>query len=83
MKRDRVWGLWTLAMGGTLCAVAATLLFGQATPAVPRNTAQHTHDHSHEPDRPEDAKALIAQGESPDLLMVYSGDVIGYLDPCG
>ena len=28
-------------------------------------------------------RALIAAGESPDLFLLYTGDVIGYVDPCG
>ncbi len=28
-------------------------------------------------------RALIDPGESPDLFLLYTGDVIGYLDPCG
>ena len=28
-------------------------------------------------------KALVATGDSPDLFLLYTGDVIGYLDPCG
>ena len=27
--------------------------------------------------------ALIASGDSPDLFLLYTGDVIGYLEPCG
>ena len=26
---------------------------------------------------------LIASGDSPDLFIVYTGDVIGYIEPCG
>ena len=26
---------------------------------------------------------LIAGGAPPDLMLLYTGDVIGYLDPCG
>ena len=26
---------------------------------------------------------LIAEGPPPDLILLYSGDVIGYLGPCG
>jgi hypothetical protein len=26
---------------------------------------------------------LVAGGEAPDLIMLYTGDVIGYIDPCG
>jgi hypothetical protein len=29
------------------------------------------------------AGGLIRPGEAPQLSLVYSGDVIGYLDPCG
>jgi hypothetical protein len=28
-------------------------------------------------------QALIATGDAPDLFLLYTGDVIGYLDPCG
>ena len=27
--------------------------------------------------------ALIAPGETPDLALLYTGNVIGYLEPCG
>lgn len=27
--------------------------------------------------------ALIGSGDSPDLFLLYTGDVIGYLEPCG
>jgi hypothetical protein len=27
--------------------------------------------------------SLIAEGEAPDLFLLYTGDVIGLLDPCG
>jgi hypothetical protein len=29
------------------------------------------------------ADALLESGPAPDLLMFYTGDVIGYLGPCG
>jgi len=31
----------------------------------------------------ESRRALIDAGESPGLFLLYTGDVIGYLDPCG
>jgi hypothetical protein len=27
--------------------------------------------------------ALIRTGERPDLFLLYTGDVIGYVEPCG
>jgi hypothetical protein len=27
--------------------------------------------------------ALVAPGDAPDLTLLYTGDVIGYVDPCG
>jgi len=27
--------------------------------------------------------ALVMGGDAPDLFLLYSGDVIGYLEPCG
>ena len=32
---------------------------------------------------PNAAKALIAGGQAPDLFLLYTGDVIGHVDPCG
>jgi hypothetical protein len=28
-------------------------------------------------------RGLIAGGEPPDLVLAFTGDVIGYIDPCG
>lgn len=28
-------------------------------------------------------EALVPDGPPPDLFLVYTGDVIGYVDPCG
>jgi hypothetical protein len=30
-----------------------------------------------------DRRALIASGEAPDLFLLYTGGVMGYLDACG
>ncbi len=35
------------------------------------------------PDPATPRRSLIADGEAPDLFLLYTGDVIGYLDPCG
>ncbi len=35
------------------------------------------------PDPSTPRRSLIASGETPDLFLIYTGDVIGYLDPCG
>jgi len=35
------------------------------------------------PDPASARRSLIAAGETPDLFLLYTGDVIGYLDPCG
>jgi hypothetical protein len=32
---------------------------------------------------PASATGLIIPGDAPDLFLLYTGDVIGYLDPCG
>jgi hypothetical protein len=29
------------------------------------------------------AGALVISGPAPELFLLYTGDVIGYLDPCG
>jgi hypothetical protein len=28
-------------------------------------------------------RALVASGDVPDLFLLFTGDVIGYIDPCG
>jgi hypothetical protein len=28
-------------------------------------------------------QGLVAGGKAPDLIMLYTGDVIGHVDPCG
>lgn len=33
--------------------------------------------------RAQSPEALIAGGQAPDLILLYTGDVIGYLGPCG
>jgi len=33
--------------------------------------------------RAQSPEALIAGGPAPDLILLYTGDVIGYLGPCG
>jgi hypothetical protein len=60
-----------------LCALAAGTAWAQTPSAGP---AAHTHNVDvNEQSR----KALIASGEAPDLFLLYTGDVIGYVDPCG
>ena len=52
-----------------LFALAAlSLLLLYSHPAAPAETKQ---------------KGLIAGGAPPDLILMYTGDVIGYIDPCG
>ena len=31
----------------------------------------------------QDRGGLVPDGDSPGLFLLYTGDVIGYLDPCG
>ncbi len=28
-------------------------------------------------------QALVASGRAPDLIVLYTGNVVGYLEPCG
>ena len=32
---------------------------------------------------PADSGGIIRNGPAPDVALLYTGDVIGYLDPCG
>lgn len=49
-------------------AVVVVLAVAALYPATPAPTA---------------GKVLIAGGRPPDLLLLYTGDVIGNIDPCG
>lgn len=53
-----------------LCLVAAALAL--ALTALPAATAQAPKGGS-----------LVASGSRPDVVLMYTGDVIGYLEPCG
>ena len=57
---------------------AAWALFGVALLAGPV-LAQFTPESAPAP-KP---AGLVVSGETPDLVLVSSGDVIGYVDPCG
>ena len=56
------------------CIFAVAALLAVAGPAAAQTTAV---------DQQVDRRALIDDGESPDLFLLQTGDVIGYLDPCG
>jgi len=59
-----------------LAAGALTLLPAQVPTPAPADP---------QPTEPaaDSRRSLIDAGESPDLFVLYTGDVIGYLDPCG
>ena len=60
------------------CALAAALATPTRAQSAPSPTASSKPQGSLEA-----RKALIATGDSPDLFLLYTGDVIGYVDPCG
>ena len=53
------------------CGIAAALLAAVALWLSARLSAQ------------EQAAGLVTGGEKPDLFLLYTGDVIGYVEPCG
>lgn len=64
----------TLALAG-LTALGGSPFRAQGTPrANPGQPAARSV-----PERP----PILMTGESPDLMSFYTGDVIGYLTPCG
>jgi hypothetical protein len=65
--------LLAVAIAGGVCSTVRA----QARPTEPQPAAAV----GTEP--PVDRKALIASGVAPDLFLLSTGDVIGYLDPCG
>ncbi len=61
---------------GLLAVAALSLTLAQRKP-------QPSNPDPVGPDPSTPRRALIAAGETPDLFLIYTGDVIGYLDPCG
>jgi hypothetical protein len=62
------------------CAVGAALL----TPPSAQSNPAGTHSATGQRASTTQARsALIASGDVPDLFLLYTGDVIGYIDPCG
>ncbi len=57
-----------------LATLSLTLAQRKPEPATPDPVGQ---------DAAAPRRSLIASGETPDLFLIYTGDVIGYLDPCG
>ena len=35
------------------------------------------------PDQAQEAGPLVAEGPAPDLTLLYTGGVVGYVEPCG
>jgi len=61
----------------TVAAMMTAGLFLAGPPAVAA-----TPDASQQSFRPPRG-AMIAPGKAADLVLLYTGDAIGYLDPCG
>lgn len=64
------------AVGLGAC-IAAALVFaaGAGEQTGPKPEAQ--------PLEPADAGPLVAEGPEPDLFLLYTGGVAGYVEPCG
>jgi hypothetical protein len=66
-------GRWTAALVGfAIVAVVWMPAWTQSPRGEPRGGAAGTA-----------RRTLIASGDAPDLFLLFTGDVIGYLDPCG
>ena len=72
MARDR-WRIAGMKRTVARLALVAALAAVAASPTV----AQEGASTSPPPG------ALVAPGNAPDVTLLYTGDVIGYVDPCG
>jgi len=83
-----------LAVIGTLMTGAAILAqtLERQSPETPNSrstqttTAPGTQGASTQPQKPAFTPppgALVAPGDTPQLTLLYTGNVVGYLDPCG
>ena len=64
-------------MRTSISMIAALLAWGIALAEPPAGTAVIPRSL----DIPEGA--LMAPGKAPELIFLYTGDVMGYIDPCG
>jgi hypothetical protein len=72
-RRIRLW-LALMAAGLGLAALAAPVPGPAPRPSsVPSTTAQGTAS----------AAPLVPEGPAPDLAILYTGNVVGYVEPCG
>jgi hypothetical protein len=62
-----------------ILVAAAALAAAGAWAEAPPPTGGASPPRSLEPP----ADVLVASGAAPDLIFLYTGDVIGYLEPCG
>lgn len=81
MRRRRAhWKRAAILVPALLAVVALAL-----PPAGAQSTARQGPAQTPPPSRSYQPPpgALIAPGDAPDLTLVYSGNVIGYIEPCG
>jgi hypothetical protein len=69
------WTAW--ALGCVLGAAATAPAWAQARPQAERDATASPKPTAHA------QRTLIARGDPPDLFLLYTGDVLGYVDPCG
>lgn len=62
-----------------ILAIALTAGFAAAAPPDPAPRAGTVPAATLSPP----AGALVAPGAAPDLIFLFTGDVIGYVEPCG
>ena len=62
-----------------LAAAALALLAAAATLAGPQSFEQPAV----QPPAPGEEGPLVAEGQPPDLALIYTGGVVGYVEPCG
>jgi hypothetical protein len=67
------------ALRWAACFLAAALSLAPARAQNLQPSTAASEPRSLEP--PTDV--LVASGPAPDLILLYTGDVIGFLDPCG
>ena len=73
MRRDSARVAWALVAAAALCAAGAWAQEALKPPAA------QLPARSLEPP----AGGLVVAGIAPDVIFLYTGDVIGYIEPCG
>jgi hypothetical protein len=83
MRRRSIPLLWIAIVLATALNALAEPAGKAPSPARPADAEEAHAGQDHEDTGNVQSRELITEGKNPDVFLLYTGDVIGYTDPCG